>query len=79
MLLLLLLPREVVGEVAAVTATTHPVANLDADVVVPLAAAVVASAARSCLVEEVKEDSVEDPVAKAKAGRCWRPTRPSGR
>ena len=57
-----LLPRDVLGVVAAVTATTHPVANLDADVVVPLAAAVVASAARSCL-------EVVDTVAKAQACR----------
>ena len=64
------LPRVVVGEVAAVTATTHPVANLDADVVVPLAAAVVASAARSCLEEAVEAKNVEDPEAKAKAGCC---------
>ena len=64
------LPREVVGEVAAVTATTHPVANLDADVVVPLAAAVVASAARSCLEEAVEAKNVEDPEAKAKTGCC---------
>ena len=60
-----LLPRVVLGVVAAVTATKHPVANLDADVVVPLAAAVVASAARSCL-EEV------DTVAKAQACCCSR-------
>ena len=64
-----LLPRVVLGEVAAVAAAAQTVADLDVDDVVPLAAAVVASAARRYLVVEVEADSVEDPVAKAKAGR----------
>ena len=54
-----LLPRVVLGEVAAVAATTQAVGCLDVDVAVPLAAAVVASAARRYLDEEVEEDSVE--------------------
>ena len=65
-----LLPRDVSREVAAVGDTAaHTVADLEVDVVVPLAAAVVASAARSCLEEAVEADSVEEPVAKAKASR----------
>ena len=64
-------PREVVGVVATAgeSAATQTVAGLDDDDVVPLAAAVVASAARRYLVVEVEADSVEEPVAKAKAGR----------
>ena len=63
-----LLPRVVVGEVAAVTAATQAVGCLDVEEVVLPAAAVVASAAGSCLVEAVEEGNVENPVAKAKAG-----------
>ena len=66
-----LLPREVVGVVAtAGVAATHTVGSLEVDDVAPLAAAVVASAARRYLVEEVKEGSVGLPVAKAQAARC---------
>ena len=64
-----LLPRVVLGEVVAVTAAAQTVVGLEDDDVVPLAAAVVASAARSCLEEAVEADSVEEPVAKAKASR----------
>ena len=65
-----LLPREVVGVVATAgeAAAAHTVGNLDVDVAVPLAAAVVASAARRYLDEEVGEGSVGLPVAKAQAG-----------
>ena len=67
-----LLPRDVSRVVAAVgeTTATQSVANLDVDDVVPLAAAVVASAARRYLDEEVGEGSVGLPVAKAQAARC---------
>ena len=58
-----LLPRVVVGDVAAVTATTHSVAGLDVEEVVAPATAVVAVVAGTCL-EEV------DAVAKAQAC-CW--------
>ena len=52
------------------TAAAQTVGGLEVDDVVPLAAAVVASAARRYLEEEVEEGNVENPVAKAKAGRC---------
>ena len=65
-----LLPRVVLGEVVAVTATTHPVANLDVEDVVLPAAAVVASAAGSCLDEAGSDENVELPDAKARAARC---------
>ena len=66
-----LLPREVLRVVAAVgeTTATQSVGSLDVDVAVSLAAAVVASAARKHLVVEGDAENVEDPVAKAKAGR----------
>ena len=64
-----LLPRVVLGVVAAVgAAATQTVGSLEVDDVVPLAAAVVASAARRYLDEEVGEGSVGLPVAKAQAG-----------
>ena len=61
-----LLPRVVLGEVAAVTAAAHTVADLDVDEVVAPATAVVAVVAlmKTCLEE------VDDPVAKAQAC-CW--------
>ena len=67
----LLLSREVVGVVATVgAAATQKAADLDVDNDVSTAAAVVASAAGSCLVEAIEEGNVEDPDAKAKAARC---------
>ena len=63
-----LLPRVAVGDVAAVAATTQAVGCLDVEEVALPAAAVVASAAGSCLVEAVEEGNVENPEAKAKAG-----------
>ena len=72
--------RAVVGEVAAArAAATQTDANLEEDEDVVSTNPVVALVAETYLVEEVEEDSVEDPVAKAKAGRCWRPTRSSRR
>ena len=65
-----LLPREAVGVVATAgeSAATQTVVGLEVDDDVPPAAAVVASAAGSCLVEAVEEGNVEDPDSKAKAG-----------
>ena len=64
------LPREVVGEVAAVTATTQSVGGLKEKEVVAPATAVVAVVAGTCLVEDVGEGHVELPDAKARAARC---------
>ena len=58
-----LLPRDVLGDVAAVTAAAHPVGGLEVEEVVAPATAVVAVVAGTCL-EEV------DAVAKAQAC-CW--------
>ena len=64
-----LLPRVVLAVVATVgAAATQTVGSLEVDDVVPLAAAVVASAARRYLDEEVGEGNVGLPVAKAQAG-----------
>ena len=65
-----LLSQDVLGVVAIVDAATHTVADLEVEDVVLPAAAVVASAAGSCLVEAVEEENVEAPDAKAKAARC---------
>ena len=69
-----LLPRVVLGEVATVVAAAQSVGGLEVEDVVPLAAAVVASAARRYLVEAVEAEKVEDPDAKARAARCCCPT-----
>ena len=62
-------PRVVLGVVATVDTAAQSAGGLEVEDVVPLAAAVVASAARSCLEEAVEADSVEEPIAKAKASR----------
>ena len=62
--------RAVVGEVAAADTTAHSVANLEEDEDVVSTNPVVALVAETCLVEEVEEGNVEDPVAKAQAARC---------
>ena len=64
-------PRDVSREVAAVGDTAAHISCRASRLMFPLfpwPAAVVASAARSCLEEAVEADSVEEPVAKAKAG-----------
>ena len=61
-------PRVVLGVVATVDTAAQTDANLEVEDVVLPAAAVVASAAGSCLDEAVEEGNVEDPEAKAKAG-----------
>ena len=74
-----LLPRDVLGEVAAVrAAATQTVGGLEEEeeeeeeeeAVGVSAIAVVASMAETCLVEDVGEGHVELPVAKARAARC---------
>ena len=69
-----LLPRVVLGEVAAVrAAATQTVGGLEEEeeeAVGVSAIAVVASMAETCLVEDVGEGHVELPVAKARAARC---------
>ena len=63
-------PRVVLGVVATVDSAAQSVGGLEVEDVVPLAAAVVASAARRYLVEAVEEGNVELPDAKARAARC---------
>ena len=68
-----LLPRVVLGDVAAVrAAATQTVGGLEEEeeAVGVSAIAVVASMAETCLVEDVSEGHVELPVAKARAARC---------
>ena len=62
-------PGKLLGKLLLSPLRTQEAADLEVDVAVPLAAAVVASAARRYLVVEGDAVNVEDPVAKAKAGR----------
>ena len=63
-------PRVVLGVVATVDTAAHSVGCLEEEDVVLPAAAVVASAAGSCLDEAGSDENVELPDAKARAARC---------